>query len=404
MTKTIPAIGNLRSCVILLVVGFHSVLPYLASQPASQPPFDSPPYAWLGVPLIDGERWLGFDLFCAAQYVFLMPFMFFLSGLFVWPNLVRKTSSAFVRDRMLRLGLPFVLGVYLLMPIAHYPVYRVSAVDASWSAFWAHWTALPFWPSGPLWFLWQLLLLDLAAAALHRAAPRSGEFLGRLFGGAGESPRRFFLLLLLTSSLAYLPLALKFKPWEWIEFGPFTFQPGRVLHYMVYFLAGVGVGAYGLDRGLLRFDGMLARRWALWLGGALAAFMLWMAATALTMDEQHTALPQLEILADLAFALSSATACLCFAAAFLRFANRPWPAFAGLSANGYRIYLVHYVFVIWLQYMLLDVAFFAIAKGTVVFVAALSSSWAVAAALGRIATGARLIRAQTRQSDLAKSV
>src|SRR5437763_9536796 len=108
------------------------------------------------------------------------------------------------------------------------------------------------------------------------------------------------------------------------------------------------------------------------------------------MEGQHTALPQLEMLADLTFALSSATACLCFAAAFLRFANRPWPAFAGLSANGYRIYLVHYVFVIWLQYMLLDVSLFAIVKGMLVFVAALSASWAVAAAMGRIASGARL--------------
>src|SRR5438045_2465132 len=172
MSETGHALRNLRAFTILLVVSFHSVLAYLAFQPALPQPFDAAPYSWRAVPIIDSERWFGFDIFCALQYVFLMPFMFFLSGLFVWPNLVRKTSSAFVRDRMLRLGVPFVLGVYLLMPIAHYPVYRMSAVDSSWSAFWAHWMALPFWPSGPLWFLWQLLLLDLAAAALYRVAPR----------------------------------------------------------------------------------------------------------------------------------------------------------------------------------------------------------------------------------------
>src|SRR6516225_9876549 len=188
------ALRNLRSCVILLVVGFHSVLPYLASQHASQVPFNSPPYNWLSIPLVDNERWLGFDLFCAAQYIFLMPFMFFLSGLFVWPTLVRKGARVFLSERVLRLGVPFVLGVYLLMPIAHYPVYRVTAADPSWSAFWAQWVALPFWPSGPLWFLWQLLVLDIAAAALFSLAPQSGAFLGRL--GAGDSPRRFFLLLL----------------------------------------------------------------------------------------------------------------------------------------------------------------------------------------------------------------
>ena len=39
-------------------------------------------------------------------------------------------------------------------------------------------------------------------------------------------------------------------------------------------LAGAGVGAHGLDRGLLAPDGKLARRWDLWAVGALPAFGL----------------------------------------------------------------------------------------------------------------------------------
>ena len=31
--------------------------------------------------------------------------------------------------------------------------------------------ALPFWPCGPQWFLWQLLALNVLAAGLHRFAP-----------------------------------------------------------------------------------------------------------------------------------------------------------------------------------------------------------------------------------------
>jgi len=55
---------------------------------------------------------------------------------------------------------------------------------------------------------------------------------------------------------------------------------------------------------------------------------------------------------------------------------------------------VHYVFVIWLQYLLLGVALFAIAKGLLVFAAALLLSWATTAAVCRIPIGARLMRAQ----------
>ena len=53
----------------------------------------------------------------AFQFLYLMQFMFFLSGLFVWPSLRRKGLWGFVAHRLVRLGIPFVIGVYLVMPI-----------------------------------------------------------------------------------------------------------------------------------------------------------------------------------------------------------------------------------------------------------------------------------------------
>ena len=86
MSKTSIALHNLRGFVILIVIAFHSFLAYLAWQPSSPVPFDSPPYHWKAIPISDSERWFGFDLFCASQYVYLMQFMFFLSGLLAWPS------------------------------------------------------------------------------------------------------------------------------------------------------------------------------------------------------------------------------------------------------------------------------------------------------------------------------
>lgn len=187
-SQTSQALKNLRAFAIVAVVSFHSVLAYLASQPAAAEPFDNPPYHWLATPILDQQRWLGFDIYAAFQYVALMPVMFFLSGIFVWPSLVRRGSWNFLYGRLLRIGLPFVLGVYLLMPIAYFPVYRVTAADPSWLAFWRHWIALPFWPGGPLWFLWQLLLFDILALILFLTAPRLIEILGRFSMSAGAAP------------------------------------------------------------------------------------------------------------------------------------------------------------------------------------------------------------------------
>ncbi len=394
MAETSLALRNLRALTILLVVGFHSVLAYNAWQPAMQLPFDTPPYEWRAFPILDHERWFGFDLFCAFQYVFLMPFMFFLSGLFVLPSLRRKGVRRFLHGRFLRLGVPFVLGVYLLMPLAHYPVYRVTAGDPSWKAFWAHWIALPFWPSGPLWFLWQLLVLDVVAAILYAAAPRLASHLEQLSEVGRQAPARFVVGFVVVSALAYVPLALFFKPWDLNQYGPFAYQPGRLLHYAVYFFAGVCIGSLELGDGLLRADGWLPARWRPCFGTGFVSYVLWMAATGLTMKYPGSAAPLFEILADLLFAVASATASFGLLAMFLRFATRRWPLAESLSENAYGVYLVHYLFVIWLQYYALGLALPAIVKAAIVFTGALGVSWGTSMLLGQIPGGALLGRAE----------
>jgi glucans biosynthesis protein C len=221
-----PALNNLRGVVIIIVIAFHSVLAYLYYGPAHALPFNDPPYQWRSFPIIDSARWFGFDLFCALQDLYLISLMFFLSGLFVWRSLSRKGSGGFLRDRLLRLGLPFALVVTFVMPISHYPIYRATSVDPGVDAFLQHLLALPFWPSGPPWFLLVLLVFDSAAAAVFKFARGWGDALGRLCA----DPARLVILLLSASAVAYVPLALAFTPFEWLDIGPFAFQLSRPLH------------------------------------------------------------------------------------------------------------------------------------------------------------------------------
>ena len=95
MSRSSVALDNLRAFVILIVLAFHSVLAYLQFLPASPYRFDAPPFKWHAFAIIDSARFIGFDLFCAYQDVYLMSLMFFLSGLFVWPSLARKGSWIF---------------------------------------------------------------------------------------------------------------------------------------------------------------------------------------------------------------------------------------------------------------------------------------------------------------------
>ncbi len=391
LSRSSLALDNLRAIVIVIVLAFHSVLAYVEWTPTIAAGFDDPPYEWRAFPIVDSHRWFGFDLFCAWQNVYLMSLLFLLSGLFAWPSLVRKKNWGFLHDRLLRLGVPFVFGVIFLIPPAVYPAYRVTAADPSVSAYWQHYLALPFLPNGQLWFLWQLLALNFLVTGLNWIVPNALKAFGRWSAALGQCPGRYFAALAAASAVAYVPLALAFTPWAWSDSGLLAVQFSRPLLYAVYFFAGLGIGVEGIDRGLTAADGRLARRWGLWLAAALGSLFLWMGLTSLTMNGPVPI--GIDIAADLSFVVACTAGSLFLIAASLRFAGKHSPILDSLSANAYSLYLVHYDFVVWLQYALLAATLFAVIKGAIVFGGTLILSWITILAVRRIPFGARLVGA-----------
>ena len=394
MPKASLPLGNLRGVAILWILAFHSVSAYIVNQPAHAIAFDAPSYDWRAFPIIDEQRWLGFDLFCAFAFLFLMQLMFFLSGVFVWPSLERKGWKAFVGHRLWRLGVPFVLGVFLLMPVAYYPVYRVTAVDPGWAAYWAHWMALPIIPTGPMWFLWFLVALNIIVALVYRLAPHTSRVLAPFLAGTAIDPKKFFMVIVVATAVAYLPLSAIYTPWKWVGIGPFEVQAAFAPQYVLYFLFGVAAGSYGYDRGLFDPGGMLVRHWRRWLVGTFVAFFSWIIPTALVMKVPSAPVVVLQIVGDLALVTFAATACFCMTAIFLRFANARWPVIDSISEHAYGIYFFHYLVVVWLQYALLDYAVPAIGKGLAVFAGTVLFSWAASIATTRLLASARPLMAR----------
>ena len=394
MSQASLALSNLRGIVIVIVLAFHSSLAYLVWAPDQSARFDQAPYTWQAFPIVDTQRWIGFDVFCAWQDVSLMSTMFFLSGLFVAPGLLRKGCWPFVTDRIWRVGVPFVLVILLLSPLALYPAYSVRTADPSVAGFWQQWTSLPFWPNGPEWFLCLLLILNMIAAGLYAVAPGYIRRLGRFGAWACERPIRFLAILVAISLVAYIPLALAYSPWRWLSVGPFSLQLSRPAIYLTYFFTGLAVGQVGLDRGLLTGNGLLARYWLMWLGAAVVTFGAWAGLTSLTMPDWAEAHLTAQIAATVAYPAACATGSLFLLAVCLRFSRNHISVLDSLSANAYAMYLVHYVFVVWLQYALLDRNIFPIAKVAIVFSCTLILSWASSVAFNRFVLGAYSVPAK----------
>lgn len=393
MFKSSAALTNLRGFALLMIVAFHSCMAYLSALPAAQPKFDSP-HAWIASPIVDHDRWIGIDIFCALQFLYLMQVMFFVSGLFVWRSIERKGAAGFLADRAIRLGLPFILGTGLLMPATYYAVFRLTAVDPSFAAFVSAWSDLPFWPSGPMWFLWFLLALDAAAAGVRQFAPQRIDALVRFAAFLRSTPASLFVTLVAVSLALYLPLARVLTPWDWREFGPFSFQPLFAPQYALYFLAGVVLGAGDIERGILGVEGSLARRSRVWGSAALLCFVAWLCAMGVITQSRTEPPSVVQILADVAVVLFAATAAMGLLGLFLKFAHRQRPLLGAIAANGYGVYFFHYFFVLWTQYLLLGVNVFAPLKAFTVFVVSISLSWAVSELLCQTAVGRRILRGQ----------
>lgn len=384
------AVGYLRAFVTLLVLAHHAVLAYHPYAPPPPASLVAQPRWWPAFPVVDSQRWSGFSLFVGFNDIFFMSLMFFLSGLFVYHSLERKGAGTFLRDRLLRLGLPFVIAAAVIAPLAYYPTYLLTSSPTGFAGFVRQWMALGNWPAGPAWFIWLLLAFDVIAAALFAMAPKFVAWLGRSTSCASNRPVRLFALLLVVSGIVYIPLAIKFTPGYWSAFGPFAFQTSRLLHYLVYFLIAVGVGAYGLKQGLFASDGKLARRWPLWTIAMVLCFLIAGGVFVASLAAKGSPLLW-QFMVDATFVLSCAASCFGFMSLFARFATRRRVMFDSLTNNAYGMYLVHYAFVSWLQYALLKAAVPGLAKGLFVFLGTVLLSWAMIAALRRIPAIARVI-------------
>jgi peptidoglycan/LPS O-acetylase OafA/YrhL len=395
-TQTTPAkkynyaLGYLRGVIVALVAAHHSALAYHPYAPPPPATLAAQPRWWMAFPIVDSARWSFATILVGFNDVFFMSLMFFLSGLFFWQSLARKGSAQFLRDRVLRLGLPFVVAAALLAPLAYYPTWLQISHQHLTDAFWHQWLSLGQWPSGPAWFIWVLLAFDCIATLLSALAPNWGNTVGSIAARLSSRPIVFFAALSAISALAYVPMAYSFNSIAWTAFGPFTFQTSRILHYLVYFLIAVGIGAWGLDRGLLAPGGKLARRWLLWTVAALIFFVA-NSAIGIATITAHPHSTAWAMANDAGFVLSCAATSLAFLALFLRFARSRSPLLESLSANSYAIYLLHYVFVSWLQYALLPASLPGYSKFAVVFCGALGLSWITSAALRRIPAVARIV-------------
>ena len=141
-------LDQIKAVVVALVIAIHVPIAFSVD--------------WFGVH-IPVEQSIGpffkgfFAWYSYAINSFIMPMMFLISGYFVPPSVYKKGVVRYLKVRLIRLGIPFSVGL-LLINNASYLIGRLSPAsplaELSWNDF-------PFNRVWVLWFLVVLFVFDL---------------------------------------------------------------------------------------------------------------------------------------------------------------------------------------------------------------------------------------------------
>lgn len=298
-----------------------------------------------------------------------MPAMFFLAGLFVWPSLQRNGGKHYFVNRLKRLGLPFALS-FLIAPLVFFPAYALRTPNSSLSGYTAKWLSLGFWPCGSAWFMAVLLSFDflIAAASYLKKLHELVERLALYTLNHTELSVCYFFV---ASALAYIPLAVVYGEAGWSLLGPVQWQTSRGMLYFSFYFAGICFGGKTLQVATFQNDGPIARYWLEWV---TAAALNWIASSLF----RNTSLL---LVWYLLFVTSSVIYTFAFLSVFMRFLTENSAVLDSLSKNAFGIYLVHYVYSSWIQYLALPFHMLPSIKGLLVFFSVLGLSWTTASVL-----------------------
>ncbi len=385
----IPWMDYLRGFITVLVVAHHSSLAYTTFAHFNKDAYNASTH-----PVVDTIRWRGLDIFEDFNDIFFMSLMFLISGIFVVQSIEKKGIKLFIRDRFYRLFIPFVIGVTLLMLLAYYPAWLLAYKKNDIKAYIVDFFTVESWPVGPPWFIWVLFAFNLLFALFYpfakRAIIKSATWLALL----KQHPVKILLIWYLVTWILYVPLVLWVGPGTWTGIGPFDFQLSRIILYFGYFILGILIGSPGLKYGIFEEGALFTKRWPVWLIGCVSVYALLKLSEApfTRLLEQHKAgFMQVRLMYRSIWTLSCTLSSIALLTLFKRLFHHSGIWWDSLSANAYGIYLVHYIFVLWCQYFLLNFNLPALIKFLITFIVSLMISWGVTYAIRRINFIARFL-------------
>jgi hypothetical protein len=279
------------------------------------------------------------SIFTTVNQTYFMGLFLLISAYFVPGSYERKGTRRFLKDRLLRLGIPLAIYSWIIHPLLIFGYLRT--VEGMQISFWQFFPSAYFGSGyligqGPLWFVETLLIFTLAYVAIRKLfSPRSTQnILESPFPSNTAISLFAFAVGLITFVIRlWFPADWNFKPLNL----QFPYFPG----YIAMFLAGFA--AYRHNWFSTLPDGT-GRRW-LWASGAILLIGYPIALILGGAMEDDTVFKGGLYWQALFFAMMSSFLMVGFSIGvlylFRRYANRQGWLSHWLVPNAYTAYIIH---------------------------------------------------------------
>ncbi len=173
-------------------------------------------------------------LFAAGNQAYSMGLFFLLSGFFSAKSISNNGVQSYLPQRLIRLGIPILLYVYLISPILRITFRNITYnIPMNLGEILNIYMQINFgYELGPMWFIMLLLIFSFILPFLIKSIRRFSSQL-RIPGRYGFLLAAVFIGLLTFLIRIYLPIGYVFQP--------LNLQLPHVIQYIFMFFAGVFV-------------------------------------------------------------------------------------------------------------------------------------------------------------------
>ena len=352
--ERLPFFDNLRTLMVIMVLIFHAGASY-SSAVLFWPFHDKSPSRFV-------------DILMLLADTFMMSILFFIAGYFALQSARKNDGWAFLKGKLKRIGLPWLLATVLVLPVLDYIHYsaQTGAGGGTVRSYGTHWLfsmqkiaefhvgwidmnsyidmTQQFYQRY-LWFLSLLLLFFMVFIAIYSWTKNKTGKSGNAIINQSASKTSVYVALTITGlgiiilfAIARFALYPEFMGKGWFSLGNIIqFQIGKLIIYAFFF----GLGSYALYKSWFIDNRDFGRPW-IW---GLSCILLFSGNIYVMMNLSGAVSPGLGF--KVVFVIIYPLWTLSFLGFFTMLALKRWnfttPLNRDLAAHSYNMYLIHYV-------------------------------------------------------------